>query len=133
MIADQYIAIQMTTLMTMPRIFTIASTLQSMPLWWWRLYRRGAKDNGGRRGGIRTRDPLHPMQVRYQAALHADKLRIIACAVPAHYMEDLLDEGGAESFPASDPPAVGLGASPRRHIAGIRTGGSEDRESGSSR
>ena len=30
--------------------------------------------NIGRRGGIRTRDPLHPMQVRYQAALHADKL-----------------------------------------------------------
>ena len=27
----------------------------------------------GRRGGIRTRDPLHPMQVRYQAALHADE------------------------------------------------------------
>ncbi len=27
----------------------------------------------GRRGGIRTRDPLHPMQVRYQAALHAEK------------------------------------------------------------
>ncbi len=26
----------------------------------------------GRRGGIRTRDPLHPMQVRYQAALHAE-------------------------------------------------------------
>ena len=32
----------------------------------------------GRRGGIRTRDPLHPMQVRYQAALHADKPQIIA-------------------------------------------------------
>ena len=31
----------------------------------------------GRRGGIRTRDPLHPMQVRYQAALHAD-MSIIA-------------------------------------------------------
>jgi hypothetical protein len=31
----------------------------------------------GRRGGIRTRDPLHPMQVRYQAALHADKTEII--------------------------------------------------------
>jgi hypothetical protein len=31
----------------------------------------------GRRGGIRTRDPLHPMQVRYQAALHADKTLII--------------------------------------------------------
>ena len=30
-------------------------------------------DINGRRGGIRTRDPLHPMQVRYQAALHADK------------------------------------------------------------
>ena len=29
--------------------------------------------SNGRRGGIRTRDPLHPMQVRYQAALHADK------------------------------------------------------------
>ena len=28
--------------------------------------------DGGRRGGIRTRDPLHPMQVRYQAALHAE-------------------------------------------------------------
>ncbi len=26
----------------------------------------------GRLGGIRTRDPLHPMQVRYQAALQAD-------------------------------------------------------------
>jgi hypothetical protein len=26
----------------------------------------------GRDGGIRTRDPLHPMQVRYQAALHPD-------------------------------------------------------------
>ncbi len=30
--------------------------------------------SNGRRGGIRTRDPLHPMQVRYQAALHADKI-----------------------------------------------------------
>ncbi len=33
--------------------------------------------SNGRRGGIRTRDPLHPMQVRYQAALHADKTQII--------------------------------------------------------
>ncbi len=30
----------------------------------------------GRRGGIRTRDPLHPMQVRYQAALHAVRRRL---------------------------------------------------------
>ncbi len=30
--------------------------------------------SNGRRGGIRTRDPLHPMQVRYQAALHAEAL-----------------------------------------------------------
>ena len=30
------------------------------------------KLSNGRRGGIRTRDPLHPMQVRYQAALHAE-------------------------------------------------------------
>ncbi len=27
----------------------------------------------GRRERIRTFDPLHPMQVRYQAALHADE------------------------------------------------------------
>jgi hypothetical protein len=26
----------------------------------------------GRDGGIRTRDPLHPMQVRYQAALRPE-------------------------------------------------------------
>ena len=32
----------------------------------------------GRRGGIRTRDPLHPMQVRYQAALHAEALHYTA-------------------------------------------------------
>ena len=31
----------------------------------------------GRRGGIRTRDPLHPMQVRYQAALHAEAMIVI--------------------------------------------------------
>ena len=31
----------------------------------------------GRGGGIRTRDPLHPMQVRYQAALRPDKRAII--------------------------------------------------------
>ena len=30
----------------------------------------------GRRGGIRTRDPLHPMQVRYQAALHAVRRKL---------------------------------------------------------
>ena len=35
-------------------------------------------DSLGRGGGIRTRDPLHPMQVRYQAALRPDKLRIIS-------------------------------------------------------
>ncbi len=34
----------------------------------------GFLNKNGRGGGIRTRDPLHPMQVRYQAALHADKL-----------------------------------------------------------
>ena len=35
-------------------------------------------DSIGRGGGIRTRDPLHPMQVRYQAAPRPDELRIIA-------------------------------------------------------
>ena len=34
----------------------------------------------GRRGGIRTRDPLHPMQVRYQAALHAEASDYNLCA-----------------------------------------------------
>ncbi len=32
----------------------------------------------GRGEKIRTSDPLHPMQVRYQAALRPDMLRIIA-------------------------------------------------------
>lgn len=31
----------------------------------------------GRGGGIRTRDPLHPMQVRYQAALRPDSRTVI--------------------------------------------------------
>ena len=30
----------------------------------------------GRDGEIRTHDPLHPMQVRYRAALHPEKQRI---------------------------------------------------------
>jgi hypothetical protein len=30
----------------------------------------------GRDGGIRTRDPLHPMQVRYQAALRPERKRV---------------------------------------------------------
>src|SRR5690606_11258304 len=30
----------------------------------------------GRDGGIRTRDPLHPMQVRYQAALRPERTRV---------------------------------------------------------
>ncbi len=32
----------------------------------------------GRGGGIRTRDPLHPMQVRYQAAPRPDEEQIIS-------------------------------------------------------
>jgi hypothetical protein len=37
--------------------------------------------SNGRCERIRTFDPLHPMQVRYQAAPHTDKLQIIACSV----------------------------------------------------
>src|SRR5690606_1265228 len=33
-------------------------------------------DTAGRDGGIRTRDPLHPMQVRYQAALRPERKRV---------------------------------------------------------
>ena len=35
-------------------------------------------DLNGRGGGIRTRDPLHPMQVRYQAAPRPDEFQIIS-------------------------------------------------------
>jgi len=31
------------------------------------------RDTSGRGGGIRTHDPLHPMQVRYLAALRPDE------------------------------------------------------------
>ena len=34
--------------------------------------------NNGRSGGIRTRDPLLPKQMRYQAALRSDKLALYA-------------------------------------------------------
>ena len=44
----------------------------------------------GRGGGIRTRDPLHPMQVRYQAALRPDEAQIIS--------EGLCDERRSQSF-----------------------------------
>ena len=37
-----------------------------------RLVDTGLELFNGRDGGIRTRDPLHPMQVRYQAALRPD-------------------------------------------------------------
>jgi hypothetical protein len=39
--------------------------------------------NIGRDGGIRTRDPLHPMQVRYQAALRPDSLIILRAPLQA--------------------------------------------------
>ena len=53
----------------------------------------------GRRGGIRTRDPLHPMQVRYQAALHADKLKLYPEKLRSHgeqctNFQKLLMQGG---------------------------------------
>ena len=43
--------------------------LQTQPLLNSKLIRRLF----GRDGGIRTRDPLHPMQVRYQAALRPEE------------------------------------------------------------
>ena len=36
----------------------------------------------GRGEKIRTSDPLHPMQVRYQAALRPDRVAIIALIAP---------------------------------------------------
>jgi hypothetical protein len=38
----------------------------------WFLVETNPFDFYGRDGGIRTRDPLHPMQVRYQAALRPE-------------------------------------------------------------
>ena len=35
----------------------------------------------GRCERIRTFDPLHPMQVRYQAAPHTENTQIIACSM----------------------------------------------------
>ena len=51
------------------------STKRSLCSYRWRLEQdcRRVLDLNGRGGGIRTRDPLHPMQVRYQAALRPDK------------------------------------------------------------
>jgi hypothetical protein len=46
----------------------------------------------GRNGGIRTRDPLHPMQVRYQAALHSESLEL--------YSQNFSVSG----WPAVNPP-----------------------------
>jgi hypothetical protein len=39
-------------------------------------------ESNGRDGVIRTLDPLHPMQVRYQAALRPDESEIIADGLP---------------------------------------------------
>ena len=38
----------------------------------------------GRDGEIRTHDPLHPMQVRYRAALHPDFLRWLPNKIPVN-------------------------------------------------
>src|SRR5512145_725622 len=46
----------------------------------------------GRGGGIRTRDPLHPMQVRYQAALRPEGRDYIrATLVAAQKLANRLD------------------------------------------
>jgi hypothetical protein len=38
----------------------------------------------GRDGEIRTRDPLNPIQVRYQAALHPDRRRAARTRIVPH-------------------------------------------------
>ena len=50
-------------------------------------------EENGRGDVIRTHDPLHPMQVRYQAALRPDTLRIVpTSAVRSQNLADLLDD-----------------------------------------
>ena len=51
----------------------------------------------GRRGGIRTRDPLHPMQVRYQAALHAESIIITLLAERSRYAMFKNNQGSLSS------------------------------------
>ena len=59
-------------------------------------YLEALKLSNGRRERIRTFDPLHPMQVRYQAALHAET-SIIAMLMhnsikQAAYLEQFLSK-----------------------------------------
>ncbi len=42
-------------------------------------YLEASDNSNGRCERIRTFDPLHPMQVRYQAAPHTETSQIIAC------------------------------------------------------
>lgn len=51
-------------------------------------------DLSGRDGGIRTRDPLHPMQVRYQAALRPERERnysrkILVLHLQRHFFHEI--------------------------------------------
>jgi hypothetical protein len=55
------------------------------------------RKKSGRRGGIRTRDPLHPMQVRYQAALHAEAVIIHEKWGCGSFWVDYLNEAGLKA------------------------------------
>ena len=55
----------------------------------------------GRNGGIRTRDPLHPMQVRYQAALRSERgrlYRFFAVKQSTWLIMALFEQGGGAAF-----------------------------------
>jgi hypothetical protein len=64
----------------------------------------------GRDGEIRTRDPLHPMQVRYQAAPRPDRTRMLNRGAARCNRDSRPNEQLIDSADGLDPRLIGLRA-----------------------